>query len=204
MDLIKRMFDNLRFSVRVFDTMLRFLRQKSGEILIEFAVVFPIMITVVSGIFETTMFYIAHNTLTRTAGVLADNIARQSDALTKAQITANIQAYFSTTPKMIEPFNVAPCQMVVSLVYNNGQTTNPSNMRISWQETYQSGVSKLGGPGSVPSNMPDDLQVTRDMEVLVMELSYNYNPLIFEDFFGTIPIYETFVYVPRTGSLVKS
>ena len=180
-----------------------FLRQRTGEIVIEFALVLPMMITVLSGIFETTMFYVAHNSLTRTAGVLDDLIARQSDALTKSQISANVQAYFSSTPKMIEPFSVSPCKMVVSLVYNNGQTNNPSNMRISWQETYQAAVSKLGSPGSFPADMPNNLQVTSDMEVLVMELFYDYTPLLFDDFFGTIPIYETFVYVPRTGSLVK-
>lgn len=183
---------------------LGFLRRRSGDVLVEFALVLPVMFLIITGIFELTMAQLAKNKITQTASVINDLVARESESITRAQLITDVNSALSAVPKMLEPFSVAPCQVIVSLVYNNGQTNNVANMRLNWQVKYQSaGTSKFGVPPNAPANMPNGLTVINDMEVVMTEIFYTYTPLVFTDFFQPIPIYEVIVNVPRFGTLVK-
>jgi Flp pilus assembly protein TadG len=190
--------------INLFFRPLKFLHHQAGLNVIEFAFVLPIMILVVTGIFEITMYTLAINKISHTAGVINDLVARESESITRAQLTADVTAALSAVPKLLEPFSANPSQVIVSLVYNLGQTANVANMRLNWQVKYKNtGNSKFGIPPNAPVNMPNGLTVTNDTEAVITEIFYTYTPLVFRDFFQPIAMYQTVVHVPRFGTLVK-
>lgn len=171
-------------------------KKEEGAAIIESAVTLPILILLISGVFEFTNYALINNKLIRSVGVLGDMVARQN--LTRA----NLIALMGTVDVIMSPFNKNQhIRLVVSQVRNNGMTSNPQKMIISWQQQINGAVSRIGTPGNLPINLPNSITVVNNQALIVTEVFFNYSPLVFKGFFSSDPIYKVSVFIPRVGSM---
>lgn len=172
------------------------LKKEEGAALIETAITLPILILLISGIFEFTNYALINNKLVRAVGVLGDMVARQNLSRT------NLIALMGTVDVIMTPFNKnQQIRIVVSQVRNNGMTTDPKKMLISWQQQINGAVSNIGTPGNAPVNLPNNITVINNQSIIVTEVYFNYDPIVFNGFFASKPIYKISVFVPRVGSM---
>ncbi|MBP6985527.1 MAG: pilus assembly protein [Alphaproteobacteria bacterium] len=172
------------------------LKNNSGSALVEFALVMPILILLVSGIFEISMFALINNKLVRISGTLSNVISMQNITPVK------LMAIMETSDEMAKPLSfLGRGGVVVSQVFNNGKTTDPANMEISWQYATGSYVSKLGSAGSRPNALPNGLQILEDESIIITEVFYTYTPYVFTGFIPNQEIYKISIYVPRLGDM---
>lgn len=173
-----------------------FLRNKGGNTLVEFALIMPLMVLLVSGIFEICMFALINNKLVRIAGTISNVICMQN--ITQAKLLA----IMNTADEMAKPITfVGRGDVIVSQIYNLGKTTDPSKMRISWQFKNGASASKIGITGGIPANLPNNIEVLNDESIIVTEVYYNYTPYVFQNVVPAQNLYKTAVYVPRLGDM---
>ncbi len=164
--------------------------------MIEFALVLPVLVSLLIGTFELTMYVLLHNKLTRVAGTLNNIITVQNLSREK------LQAIMGTADTIAKPFDfTANGKMVVTQIRNVGQTDDPSNMEISWQESRNGGTSKFGAPGSSPTNLPNNLEVLFNQTIVVTEVFYDYKPFFIGFILADTSLYKSIVYVPRRGTM---
>ncbi len=182
--------------MRMNHLLLSFLRNSRGSTLVEFALIMPILVLLVTGIFEICMFALLNNKLVRIAGTMSNVISMQNVT------PAKIMAIINTSNEIAKPFDFkGKGEVIVSQIYNKGATTDPNNMSISWQQNSGTYPSKLGKVGTKPINVPNNLTVTSDMTIVVTEVYYNYTPYVFKSFVPSQTLYKTSVYVPRLGDM---
>lgn len=175
---------------------LKFFKDDKGVAFIETALVLPFLILIISGIFEYANYALINNKLVRAAGVIGDMVARQN--LNRSNLIAIMQ----TADKIIQPFNnTTNAQVVVSEIYNSKFSTDTSKMVISWQQQINGANSRLGTPGNVPVNLPNNITVINDQSLIVTEVFFNYTPRVFKSIFGIKLLYKVSVYTPRSMNM---
>lgn len=184
--------------MNLLNTLSKFMRRTRGNTVIEFALILPVLLLFLGGVFEISMYALLNNKLVRLAGTMSNLISMQNINLT------TLKAIIATAPDIMEPLTYrGKGNVIVSLIYNDGQTTDPSKMLISWQQGDEpSVVSLFGKPGEKPVGLPNNITVTNDQALVVTEVSYQYAPYFFS---GIVPpqiLYKTSIYVPRSGDMV--
>jgi hypothetical protein len=137
-----------------------------------------------------------HNRMERISATISGVVSLQP--ISRDQLIS----YMGTTEDIAEPFDFnSNGQMVVSQIRNFGETDNPANMVISWQQSMNGAVSRFGLPGGFPQNLPGDLQIVGDQSVIVAEAFYNYTPLFDINILKPETIYSAGFAVPRMGAM---
>lgn len=173
-----------------------YVRSTTGAVIIEFAIIVPVVVSLFIGIFEFSNYILLKNKLVRAAGVIGDFSTRQN--ITRVLLTN----YLKTANDVLKPFNFSQYGSIVSTqVQNVGMTTDPTKMIISWQQSYNGGTSKIGIVGTAPKNLPGGITVIKDQTIVITEIFYQYKPIIFQSLFPAQNLYRASVFVPRAGSM---
>jgi Flp pilus assembly protein TadG len=171
-----------------------FWKSKKGTAAIEFAVIAPLFITFIAGLFELAMFMFLNVKLQVLASTIANNVTIQQTAS-----RTNIQGMLGVEDTITYPFKISnKGGIVVTQIQPTAQ--NPNIMTISWQ-VASGAVSRLGSTGAVPVNVPGNITLTAGQSMIVTEVFYNYAPIIFGIFITARPLYTTAVFLPRQGTL---
>ena len=174
----------------------QFNRESDGNSTVEFALIIPLFLLLLAGVFEISMYSLLQNKLTRIAGSMSQVISTQNisrDKLLAIMGTANI---------ISDPFDIEKKGgVIVTQVINKKESLDPANMTISWQEEIGVFKSKFGTPGSSPENLPNDITVIEDQALIITEVYYSYKPIIFSNIIGDNTLYKTSTYVPRLGNM---
>lgn len=179
-----------------FSSAATFVRKDVGAIILETAIILPIALTLVGGIFELSMYILIHNKLLRVSGVICDTITRQNTT------PANVVAIMDTSEELFKPFSFDPDgTVVVSQISNSKLSNDPKDMLINWQYSINGGSSKFGTPGSAPVNLPNNIEVTSNQSMVITEVTYEYKPLVYTGIISPKSLYVSSVYVPRVGSM---
>ncbi len=172
-----------------------FLKQKWGSVAIEFALVMPVYILVLSSGYELTMYALLQNKIQRLAGVMGDTIARQDLSREK------VEAYINESQQFVEPFGFLPGKITVSQIQNIEESENRSDMRISWQVSFQGNASNIGSPGDFPSSLPDSFQLLGKQTAILVEVKYDFTSFVFASVINDQELYSRYVTVPRKGEM---
>lgn len=174
----------------------KFKKSERGAMFVEMAIVLPIFILLISGIFEISMYILIHNKLLRVAGVIGDTITRQNTT------AANIIAILDTSDNLFQPLTFAPAgSVVVTQISNSKLSASATDMLINWQYSINGAVSKFGTTGNFPSNLPNNISTINNQSMVLTEVFYQYKPLVFPNFIANQTIYITSVYAPRMGDM---
>lgn len=172
-----------------------FIKERCGAVAIEFALVLPLYVLLMTSMYELTMFALLENKMQRLVSVMADTISRQDVSAT------TIQGLLSQSAQFTVPFSFAPGNITVSQIQNNGSTALPANMLISWQQSFQGSASRLGVAGTRPTNMPNNFQVLNNQTVIVAEATYVYTSFVFASIIGNRTVYSIYMTTPRQGTM---
>lgn len=163
-----------------------------GVAALEFALILPVLLLTLLGLFEISQLIYCENKMNRTAQTIS-NIVTRGD-LTKPQLDSLLQ----TASLITQPFDFAKGDGNVIVT----SVSNPTgvNTQIMWQDSYPGSAT-----GSLvnPTDLPGDLILNSGQTVIVTEVFFTYKPL----FPGYIlspdgkEIYALALAVPRKGQM---
>jgi Flp pilus assembly protein TadG len=165
-------------------------RDQSGNILVEAALVFPILIALLLGVSELSEAFTASRRVAAAAHTAADLVAR-SASVTAGDL-AGVKAMVDET---IKPFPAAGIGLVItSLVADEDNATT-----VDWSEALGTGVSAYGRGAVV--GVPAGLTFPNGSLVLA-EITYQFRSTLSTLFVGSVPLQAKAYHVPRYSTQV--
>lgn len=138
-----------------------FLRDISAIGAVEFALIFPVMMTIYFGVAELTNALIAQRRVTNVAQTAGDLVA-QAASVTNSDMTD----IFAASAAILQPFSSTPVTIKVSSVVlgSNGKAT------VAWSDGYHTSGRTVGSTVTLPTGL---LTATGDT-VIYAESTYAY------------------------------
>lgn len=173
----------------------RLLRDRSGLSAIEFAMMMPIFLVLLTGMVDFGRLILISQKLQSGTFILAD-LAARDETLSEAQIID----IFLALGNVVEPFDLS----TRGRGYVTSVTGGPvgSDPQISWQRAGAgtlAATSQIGVEGGVAA-IPPDLPLADGENLIVTEVYYDYDP-IFGMSFGADVLRRVAYYRPRLGAL---
>lgn len=166
-----------------------------GSILIEAAVILPILAAVIVSVVDLGLYILAHQKSQRTATTVGDLVARLETVT-----TAEVEDMMDAANHVMSPFdfNGNGGIIITSVSKAAGQAA-----RVDWQVSRAGGIgmsSQIGSTGS-PANMVNGMLLLDGENVIVAEVEYSFD-FIFANFLdpGT-NIRHDAVFRPRADAL---
>lgn len=168
-----------------------------GVVLIELAIAAPVLILLIFGGIELARYILTHQKVSRLASSAAD-ITSQGQTITEL----GIQNIFASTEHVSGSLNFETRGfMILTAVSKVGD--NPPT--VDWQRTYGATLtgdtaSKIGTPSGI-ATLPNNLTLNAGEGVIVSEIFYQHEALMFDEFVTADLVYKTAYYRPRFGAL---
>lgn len=163
-------------------------RDQRGASAVEFALLLPVMITLLFGSIEVTQAVTAKRKVTLVASSVSDLVSRVS------QIgTTEMSNVFDAGSAIVTPFDAGNLGMVVSSVVVDAN----SKVTVDWSQA-RNGTARTAG-STYP--LPQEL-VVPNTSVVVSEVRYTYTPVIGYVITGSLALSESFYLRPRTSQNV--
>jgi len=169
-----------------------FKKEDRGIAAVEFALILPVLVLTLVGLFEVTWFMYCNNKMNRTAQEINNVIARGT--LTLPQLQSILQA----SALIAQPFNFSANGNVIVTALS--QSATPPNA-ILWRQSWPGSTGgSLISAGSMPAGM------TTGQVVLFTEVFYTYQPVIISGYFKitNVSVYAVAVSVPRQGQITST
>jgi len=180
----------------------RLLREERGVAAVEFALVAPMLITLVLGGYQLSQLLYANQRVEKMAFTVTDAISR--DQMITAGMAASL---FSATGELMKPLDFGQNGIVVLSAIQRGDTDYPQYGKITWQckgGGTLSKSSKFGTVGDYVPELPGDLDLEKKDAVIVAEVFFRYTPTISLFSFGQRDIYKYALFRPRLGQLTSA
>lgn len=172
----------------------RWLADRRGVSAIEFALIFPFMLLLYIGGFETGQVLSADRRVAHVGATVGDLVSQVSSVT-----ASDIENVFDASTALMSPFSTSSLKMTVSAVlYSGGKQT------VTWSKTRNgtAWTTKSAPPITIPTAMLIDGQ-----EVIVSVVSYRYSSqftAFMTDIWGSssIDMADTSYYRPRVSTTV--
>lgn len=169
-------------------------RDTSGTVIIELAVVVPVMLTLLLGGVETGR-YIYLNMKLQNAAVGVADVATRDEVLTAAAL----DDVFWAAERFTAPFGFMENGVVVVTAVGIDDQGDPI---VLWQEQSDGPFtpeSQIGAPGET-ATMPEGLVLAQEDTAVVTEIFYQYEPWLTGIVDETV-VQKNAFYRPRLGAL---
>lgn len=172
-----------------------FLPDRRGNVLIEMALLTPILMTLVMTGVELTRYVLIHYKVERTSATIAD-LAAQMACVTEPGVTEILKA----SEHVMEPYDFSEGGSIVvsSIVAPNGG----GSPQIAWQRAYGDGdnASAFGTEGG-DATLPDGLVMAPGTNLIACEAYYPYEPILPTEIVDSTLVYRYAFFMPRFASL---
>jgi len=175
----------------------RFGGDRTGAILVEFAMMFPALILLIVGGYEVGRYVLLQQKLHSVAVAVADLVA-QYETIT----AGDVDNVFLAVDHIMQPYTLGTDGRVIvtSISASSGQPPT-----VNWQRSGAgagSGTSQLGGPGAA-ATLPAGFVVRDGESVIVSEVFFVYQPELATIFNPLLQnnLYNEAFYRPRFGTL---
>jgi Flp pilus assembly protein TadG len=166
----------------------RFIGNRRGVAVVEFAMILPAMVTIYFGIVEVAQGIMIDRKVTQLTRALAD-LTAQAPSVTDGEVT-NI---FDAAQTIMLPFTDVAARMSIA----NVVVDNSGVARVCWSEQRNSTVPARGAA----IDLPADLRIP-NTSIVMTRASYDFKPLVGYIITGTIKIGDTPIYMrPRVGKI---
>jgi len=172
----------------------RFRRDIGGVASIEFALVVPVMVLILIGMFELSQMVSVDRRVRQVASSTADLVARAT-ALT----TADMDGVLDVVEQLMKPHDHTVLRLSVLSV--GASVSNANNTTVCWVRAHKGGVGghTRGSAYKVPANM-----LEAGDSVIVAKVEYAHQPVVFSAFTkSTQKLTETFYLKPRYTAEIK-
>lgn len=168
--------------------------EDKGMAAIEFALVLPILMSMLAAIYDLSNLVLCENKVNQTAQVLSNVITR--GPVTQAQLN-NILA---ATPLLMQPFKFSGNgKVIVSCVTQASKAGSLPPPTLAWPA-----VTYGTGPGASKINLrslPGGLVLTSGQTIIFTEVYYNYVGVFTGYSFTSLDVYQVAASVPRQGNM---
>jgi len=164
----------------------RFRRDRRGVALVEFALIFPMLVALYFGGYEVCNMTATYRKLTDTTVELA-NVTAQYSTLA----ASDVSTVFAATSQIMAPYSTANLKIVLSEV----TTDVNSNATVTWSQAYN-GATPLTAGSAV--TMPTGLASPSSNYILV-QTTYNYTPTVGSAFISAVPMTSSIYIIPRNS-----
>ena len=181
-------------------------RNNRGVAAIEFALLLPLLISLMIGCLEVTFKIWSTQKVEKLSVTLADVIA-QSQEVT----TSDLGSLVGAVDKIMEPFPFgADGAVIISSVYlpPPEEDEDVGEPTVNWQRKFppSGGLvveSKIGDAGD-DANMPDDFVMYERENCIVAEVFFRYTPIVPGFLFDEAIVYRRAFFKPRLGALTDN
>ncbi len=168
----------------------RCFRNETGVSSIEFAIVMPLLILMMTGVFETGRFLLIHQKADKVAYAIGDIVSQQTSVsktrLDEASLLIN---------EIMTPFeNDGRQRLLITSFEKTGGTT-----KKNWD--YTSGGGTVLASSVSPNDVDAQMNMQADENIIVTEMQYNFQPVFLTNIFPSQEINKISYFRPRFGSL---
>jgi Flp pilus assembly protein TadG len=165
-----------------------------GVAAVEFALIAPIMFVLFVGAVEFSQAITVDRRVTQVASSTADLVARE-----KSTTTTNVSGIMEIIGHLMRPYD--PTRLKVTVLDVSANINNAADTRVCWSYNHNGGANTY--TDDQPYTLPSGL-VEAGSSVIVAEVTYDYQPLIFDYFIeAAFPLEERFFLKPRLSSYVE-
>lgn len=168
---------------------LPFLKDNRGISAIEFAIIFPILISLYIGVAELTQGLTIDRKVTQISSSVADLVSQE-----KVMNAGEISDIYKAAEQIVLPYNKSPLVIVVSSVVTDGN----GNSTIEWSNSSPAGYARSSGS---PISLPNGLNEA-NTGVVMSEVKYDYTSNLGKFITGTIVLEDQFFLRPRNSLTV--
>ncbi len=172
---------------------LKFLNATCGATMVEFAIILPLLLSLLIGVVEISTYVFAFNKTEKTASSLAAIIARGD--LDSSELDDLLKA----SDPLMRPFDFTAANngVIVSLWQAHPTTGVP---RTLWTRSY-----RTPGLAMTPATLATKITLDKDTgeTVMTIEVFYKFIPMLVGAVFpsGTADVYSSAFAFPRDGSM---
>ncbi len=173
----------------------RFSGNRSGVASIEFAMVVPLMVMMFIGIVEFSQAITVDRRVNQVASSTADLIARS-----KATTTSEMNGIMDVIDELMKPYADAPIRLTATNVI--ASMSDETNTVVCWSYNHTNGGAANYNNGQ-SYTLPTGV-VEKGESVVVVEVDYQYTPLLFSMFIqNAVTFSDTFYLKPRLSSSIE-
>jgi Flp pilus assembly protein TadG len=174
--------------------LLRIARNRQGMAAVEFAMLVPIMFLLFAGTIEFSQALTVDRRVTQIASSTADLIARQ-----KTITSSEVAGVMEIIDHLMRPYD--PSLLRVTVLDVMASISDVNKTTVCWSYQHNGGAATYTNGQSYP--VPAGI-VEAGNSVIVAEVVYDYQPLMFEYFISsTFSLREKFYLKPRLSSYVE-
>lgn len=167
--------------------------EDEGMAAIEFALVLPVLLSMLVGIYDITNLILCNNRVNQTAQSIS-NIITRGDDLTKAQLDAILKA----SDLIMQPSDFqANGKIIVTSV--SQVNLNPPPTKV-WTGTYGSGA---GASKISLGSLPGGIVLAQGQTMIFTEVFYKYTGIFTKYAVKNKNLYQLAAGVPRKGAMTK-
>jgi len=184
--------------LRIVESRLVPLRRCDGSILMETALVLPILLALIAGAFEVGRLYLAQQKVSGLTTQTADMIAQAEFGISESEIND----VFAAVEHISEPLAVKQNgRVIVSAVM--GQSGGPDANAIVWQRCTGNldADSDFGSEGTTDIELPGNITLAENEMSIVAETVLEYEPALFTGFFDPMELRGEATFRPRFGAM---
>ena len=170
--------------------------RREGSVLIETAIILPVLILLLAGAYELGNFMLANQKVSALSSAMADLVAQTEDEIQESEIND----VFAAMGYISEPFNVLTGGRVIISAFR-GDSANGNT--VLWQRCQGAlaVASRFGPVGTQDVTLPGNIVLPDGETAVVGEVYYSYAPRLFVGFFDPQRLRSEAVYRPRFGAL---
>ncbi len=167
-----------------------------GSVLIETAIILPVLILLLAGAYELGNFMLANQKVSALSSAMADLVAQTEDEIQESEIND----VFAAMGYISEPFNVLSGGRVIISAFRGDASDGNT---ILWQRCQGAlaVASRFGNVGTRDVTLPGNIVLPDGETAVVGEVYFNYAPRLFVGFFDPRTLRSEAVYRPRFGAL---
>ncbi|MBT8002722.1 MAG: pilus assembly protein [Rhodospirillales bacterium] len=158
------------------------LKNRCGVAAIEFALLAPIMLVMLTGVVELSYLMMAERRVSGAAHAAADLIAQETDLT-----SSDISEIFQASRLIMEPFDDADLTLgAVSVLFDD----DTGDATVDWSENYNGG--SVDDPTSLTADLADP-----GKSVIIVSATFSYTPVLGVVLSGTFTLDSTAITRPR-------
>lgn len=172
----------------------KFGRSKSGLAAVEFALIAPVMVTMLLGTVELCDALRCHEKVTMLASTGADLVAQATSVS-----SSDMSNIFDAVNAVLYPYSSANAKIVISSIYSDGN----GGGTVDWSQEQNATALTAGNSVTIPSGlMPKDECAKDACSIILATVTYEYSSPFGRFFIGTVPMTDTFYTRPRRSTEV--
>jgi Flp pilus assembly protein TadG len=181
---------------RVHRRRLAFLEHDKGAILVEAAIVLPILVMMFVGMAEFSLAFTANRKVTAVVATAADLVAQRMSVS-----SADLSDIVSVANNLLAPFSAAPLSISITSVGLDSAGNSATLWSCSWSSISASPSCTDAPQSCAPTGaslvLPADILTQAGSSIIVAKATYNYTPPVGKFLVGGLTFQPASYFKPR-------